>query len=439
MGTEVSSLELVQHSLKFRSSADGRPIPVHVSAPRELLKTRLPVVLLLHDSAVDPSPAAFVEEAFRQAAAWKSAMSESPPGLLVQVWGRGNSAWLGPAGKSLFDVWDELQHHFLMAPTASVIGFGSGGTGALQLAATFPERFHSVAAVNPWTDDRLFLPLGTKDYPVWEAAARKEIRPVDLAAKLTGKQVLVGHAPIGDSFAALAAMRHVEAFRNALTAAGIECRDISVRSNPFSEQHASLDLNAIWRSLACGGEGGSRKGVEFPRRLFWRPLSIVVGTLGESADSDAMRGFAERLCGRWLSGEDSCHPHLGRRELVKEIPILSDAHAIEETPDGDLVILGSPRLNLLAAKWPDRLAAKWPSKETDEFAILGRTFADPAAFVVARKERPDGHDGETWIASANSTDAWVDLDRLRFAFLPPVFVQPSSGEVLWMEQGERGA
>src|SRR5688572_4425095 len=149
-----------QHVLKVRSSVDGREIPFHVSAPSQLPKSPLPFAFLLHDSLVDPSPGAFVEEAFRRAEEWRSALVEGPPALLVQPWGRGNASWFGPAGRALFDVWEELQDHFRIAPTAALLGTGAGGEGAIQLAAHFSSRFSAVAAVNPWTDDRLNLPLG---------------------------------------------------------------------------------------------------------------------------------------------------------------------------------------------------------------------------------------------------------------------------------------
>lgn len=428
-----------QHLLKVRSPIDGKEIPYHVSAPNPLPKTPIPVVFLLHDTLEDPSPAAFIEEAFRSAAEWSAVLSDGPPGLLVQPWGRGNASWFGPAGRALFDVWNQLQDQFLIPSSAVLFGTGSGGTGAIQLAAKFSRRFHAVAAVNPWTDDQLLLPFGIDDHPSWEADARRMVHPVDLAEKLVGKTIALANVPGRNDFSAIAAKRHFGLVTEALGRNGVEWRDFSVKANLFSEAPAAIDLAAIWKMLvATNDDKTSSPGrLTYPNSLFWRPLSIVVGTLGETSENGLMQSLAERIRSRWLSGEESSNIAPGDRRLIQEIPIVSDSEAVAETPEGDLVVLGSPRLNLLAAKWADRLPATWPSNESDEFAILGRTFANHSAFAVAKSARPDGEDGNVWIVAAGSEDAWVDVDRVRFSFLPDVFVQPKPGEILWMNhQGE---
>jgi pimeloyl-ACP methyl ester carboxylesterase len=428
-----------QHLLKVRSPVDGMEIPYHVSAPNPLPSSPLPAVFLLHDALADPSPGAFIEEAFRAAADWKDALADGPPALLVQTWGRGNAAWCGAAGRALFDVWRDLEDQFLLNGFAALVGRGAGGTGALQLAAQFPHRVQAVAALDPWTDERLSLPFGTDDHPAWERDARRSIRPVDLAARFAGRVVLLGHASTGDAFASLTAKRHFDAMTMALAAADVEWQDFSAVNDPFTETKSDLDRGAIWNALARPLHEGRQPGGDHdgsPDSPFWRPLTVVVGTLGETEEVDALRGLAERIGSRWSSGEDSRNLAPGDRRLVQKIPVLDDSEAVAETPDGDLLLLGSPRLHLLAAKWKDRLGVAWPSSESDEFAVLGRTFAHPSALAAVRSKRPDGGDGRVTILTAGSYEAWAEADRLRFAFLPDVFVQAKPGELLWMNLDE---
>jgi hypothetical protein len=434
-GTANGMTAIDQHLLKIRSPVDGMEIPFHVSAPSPLPKSPIPLVFLLHDSLADPPPGAFIEQTFQTASEWSSILAGGPPTLLVQLWGRGNAGWFGPAGRALFDVWNELEDQFLLTGSAALFGIGSGGCGAIQLSGRFPERFHATAAVNPWSDERLFLPFGIDDHPVWEADARKAVRPTHLASRLVGKAVALAHVPLADAFRTQAAKRHFDCLVQSLNASGTAWRDFSTKVNPFSEKPATVHLPAMLRMLVEPPQASrpvDREKFAPPSALFWRSVSIVVGTLGETSEIDAMRRLAERIRERWLSGEDSCNLAPGDRRLVQEIPIVADSEAVKELPAGDLVVLGSPRLSLLSARWKDRLPISWPSNDSDEFVLLGRAFSNPAGFAAASSARPDGAEGRVWIVAAGSEEAWIDVDRVRFAFLPGVFVQPKPDEILWM-------
>jgi len=429
-----------QHLLKVRSPVDGKEIPYHVSAPNPLPTSPIPLVFLLHDTLADPSSSAFIELAFQTASNWSSALAMGPTALLVQPWGRGNAGWLGPAGRALFDVWNQLEDQFLLPDSAALFGVGAGGCGAIQLAAQFPERFRAVSAVNPWTDERLCLPFGIDDHPVWETDARRSVRPINLALKLAGKSIVLASVPVGDALSALAAKRHFACFVESLEKSGVEWHDFSVEAHPLFDTPPSLDLPRILRNLVESSNAGrspDREKLSMPPSMFWRSLSIVVGTLGETSEIDAMRRLAERIRDRWLSGEDSCNLAPRDRRLHQEIPIIVDSDAVAESPAGDLVVLGSPRLNLLAARWADRLAVSWPSNESDAFVLLGQAFSNPEAFAVASGSRPDGEDGRVWIVAAGSEAAWIDVDRVRFAFLSDVFIESKPDEILWMNH-ERG-
>ncbi|HVJ79786.1 MAG TPA: hypothetical protein VNC50_01850, partial [Planctomycetia bacterium] len=74
----------------------------------------------------------------------------------------------------------------------TIVGVGSGGLGALQLAAWFPFRFAGAAAIAPWTDDRLETPLGG-EWPAWEQLQRKAMTPRSLAINFANVPVLLHH------------------------------------------------------------------------------------------------------------------------------------------------------------------------------------------------------------------------------------------------------
>ena len=426
------------HVLKVRSSVDGREIPYHVSAPKPLPKTPLPLVFLLHDSLADPSAGAFIEETFRAAANWNKAMADGSPGLLVQSWGRGNGAWFGAGGRALFDVWEQVQDQFVVTAKAAVIGMGAGGTGALQLAAQLPDHFCAVSAINPWVDERLELEIGAAQAPAWESDARAQIRPVDLAPRLTKPAISLARASTGDALGDVVCKRHFRAMAAALEGHELWWRDLSVRARGFGDR-AELDVAAHWEFAASPRNNESSnewRWPEFPDGLFWRPATIVVGTLGETDETEVIRHLAERMRDRWLRGEDSNGVAQGDLRLIQDVTIIEDVQAAADHPAGDLVVLGAPRLNLLAAKWANRLEVAWPNEGADDFSVLGRAFTNPRALAVVRSARPDGENGSVWVVTAPSLEGWVDVDRLRFSFLPDVFVQAKPGEELWMNREE---
>jgi pimeloyl-ACP methyl ester carboxylesterase len=243
---------IARHLMYFRSSVDGADLPYLVCAPaaESAAAGRLPVVFLLHDHLRDPSPGGFIEEAFRRAAHWESALRSSCPALLIQPFGRGNAGWLGVAARDIFDVWEHVRHAYCCDPDAvSLVGIGAGGTGALQLAGWRPDRFSAIAAIGAWTDDRFDLPIGMSQWPVWEQPQRLAVNPLFLANNLTHMPIYLEHPWWFNGLSGTAGRAHYDAMVAQLSSLGVSPRTVEQPIRVSAVRTCPSAMDQLWAWL----------------------------------------------------------------------------------------------------------------------------------------------------------------------------------------------
>lgn len=167
--------------------------PYVASIPHPLddrLHKVLPVVVLLHDFLLEPTSKQFIESAFVHAAAWLPIQMRSMPAILLQPYAFGNSGWIGWGAVQLADALKALKSRFRLQPSRlALLGNGSGGTGALQLASLLPDAFDAIAAIDPQLSTNLDFSLESARPSAWEIPARKSIDPMELMSNLVGAKV----------------------------------------------------------------------------------------------------------------------------------------------------------------------------------------------------------------------------------------------------------
>jgi pimeloyl-ACP methyl ester carboxylesterase len=398
--------EFVQHLLYHPSPLDDVPQPYLVTAPEPLPSRALPVVVWLHDELTEPTPQGFLEHAFAQSAELRSAMNANPPALLVQPFGRGNASWMGPAGADLFAMLDHLDDRFHVGSVA-LMGCGAGADGAVQMAAWFPNRFASVALVGGGNDEAAEPSLGGDDGPEWEAAQRQAVTPDPTEVIAAGVPLLLADDRELHEDAAVSQSAH-----DYVWLFSTEERQPSGFANP--------QRSMTWRARPMG--------------LFWDRLSIVVGTLADDAEIAELRATAEILRRRWAAGEDSTRFDPGDRTTVVDYRIVADEDFVrdEAAYPGSLVALGSPRTNLLLARWAGELPLSWPDgRDSDAFEIAGVRYDDPSAVAFVLAARPNVERGMVYVLTCASPAGLETLARTNFAFFPDYLVRLPNRVLAW--------
>jgi hypothetical protein len=167
--------------------------------------------------------------------------------------------------------------------------------------------------------------------------------------------------------------------------------------------------------------------------LFWQGAVFVPGTMGDEAENLALRSFADAMSERWRSGADSTNPYPSNRKAAMEYPVLADSEFVgARSADRNLVVVGSPRTNLLLTRWRTRLPIRWMGDgPPDAFIVRGQTYDDPldAAFVVC--PRPDAPNHYLLIVSPASIAALGAADRVRVAHLPDFLIHRAEKVLAW--------
>lgn len=199
-----------RHVLRFPSPVDRREIPYVVSVPvatndgdAVAPAEKVPILVCLHDRLKNPTADGFLDTALVTAKRWESALAGALPALLVQPYGRGNAGWLNAAARDLAALFERLVDEFPQARGPRLlVGIGSGGTGALQLASRAPDAYAAVAAFGPWTGWNESSSAGASDRmeeasddsgPAWELPQRAAVAPLTLVGNLAALPIYLEH------------------------------------------------------------------------------------------------------------------------------------------------------------------------------------------------------------------------------------------------------
>lgn len=313
--------KIARHLLHHPSNVDDTKPPFIVCAPAELPATgNLPTVLLLHDVLEEPTAAGFVEEAFRLASDWLNVVSEHAPSILAIPFGRGNGGWLGAGGNDLFVMLEELRRQFPVDESAiSLLGIGAGGTGALQLAGWFPDRFAAVAAVGACTDPSLDFSLGSSQWPEWEQAQRDAMAPIALISNLRNMPIHLEHPWYFQGFGSNAARQHFERMMSHCVDEGIAIRTAEATGLMAFEKKAPVQRASLYEWLIAQQRTAQPATLEFsfetltPRAAVCQRVRIDRSLKpGRSARMEGLRSAkglrlktkrVEALTVQWIDGE----------------------------------------------------------------------------------------------------------------------------------------
>ncbi len=160
-------------------------------------------------------------------------------------------------------------------------------------------------------------------------------------------------------------------------------------------------------------------------QMRWEGIIFVPGTLGDDLETRTLRRVAEELQRRWTTGEDvpaideTNHAATVRYDIVADAEVTDDMMSRRH-----LVVIGSPRSNLLLARYHGRLGCEWPaSTESDHgpidpFRFRGDTHAHPSSGMVLLGPHPEYLGKYILTITGSSAEAIAQGTRLRMNLLP---------------------
>ena len=521
------------HVCHYRSRVDDADQPYVVTTPDAAPgSTPTSCVIWLHDTLAPATRDQFVEQALAVAHRWRDALEQAPtPTILLQPFGRGNAAWLGPGGRDLFDVLEVASAEYgVDADRVHLVGLGAGGTGALQLAAWFPDLWRSVAVCAAAVDDR--LDGAARPEAEWESQARESVRTVALARNLAPIPLYLEHPWWADGLAGTAHVDHFDVMVRELER--VEAQFKAVRERPLTTRretwptspsdllrwmlsspspsrnpwrHASftprsrrrgmriervasepgpcvvrveerpeefrirtsgvLDLaiqlnkrldvkldrdqfaaSALWETrdpsgwvrfhrLAASwtvepppnGAGGPRraKTAILPGPVLdmrWDGVVFVPGTLGDDAENRTMFRLAEAMRSSWVRGDDSPSLHPADATTLVDYAVAPDAAVTDELASRrHLVVIGSPRTNLLLTRYRAALGCQWPESAepgaaVEPFRVAGRLYNGTRDGLFLLGPNPDFPDRYLFLVTATTIEALANASLFRTAYMP---------------------
>jgi hypothetical protein len=163
-------------------------------------------------------------------------------------------------------------------------------------------------------------------------------------------------------------------------------------------------------------------------QMRWDGIVFVPGTLGDDLETRTLRRVAEELQKRWTLGEDvpavdeTNHAAVVRYDIVADGEITDDMMSRRH-----VVVIGSPRSNLLLARYHGRLGCEWPAPSEmndgsiDPFRFRGETYAQRSAGMVLLGPHPEFTGRYFFVITGTSADSIAQATRLRL-HLSPDFV-----------------
>ena len=98
--------------------------------------------------------------------------------------------------------------------------------------------------------------------------------------------------------------------------------------------------------------------------LRWEGVTFVVGTMGDDYETRTLERLANSLRLAWTDGSDTTACHPGDRALLVEYAVIADSEVTDELMSRrHLVALGSPRTNMLLARFRGRIGVDWSLRE----------------------------------------------------------------------------
>ncbi len=185
-----------------------------------------------------------------------------------------------------------------------------------------------------------------------------------------------------------------------------------------------------WRPVPAprGGKRAELGGPPFD--MFWDAVTIVVGTLGDEAETAAQRAFGADLAARWKSGADSACAHPGAGAVDLEFPVVADRDVADDPPfDQHLVLIGSPWTNLLAARWRERLPVQWNDRQAP--MVRGQAYGEPWDTVFALGPHPEAQDRYVFVIAPATPGALPFAARARVATLPDFLALRANQPQAW--------
>ncbi len=149
------------------------------------------------------------------------------------------------------------------------------------------------------------------------------------------------------------------------------------------------------------------------------------GDTGDDRETRTLRRVAEELQRRWTLGEDVPAIDETNHAATVRYDIVADGDVTDEMMSRrHLVVIGSPRSNLLLARYHGRLGCEWPAaSETDEepidpFRFRGETYAHPSAGMVLLGSHPEYAGRYLLTITGTSAASIAQATRLRMHLLP---------------------
>lgn len=540
------------HVLHYTSSVDDTDQPYVVAAP-EPIDGAVACIVLLHDTLFPASRDSFIEGALKEASRWQDALrSSNQPFVLVLPMGRGNGGWLGAGGRDLFDVLARVQGEFPIDPERIYLaGAGSGGTGALQVACWFPDRWCALAIAGPVIDDHDDLPSGSKDFPLWEQSSRQAHRVTSLLSNIGSTPILVEQPWWIDGLSGTAHPEHHRRLVSLLDRYAVNAevrldrplvpgpevwpsdpkalaewffsRPTGLSSNGRSHTSYSprsfaglvrverlaqagkpsvvkttsndktlviqtkgvadlavhaLDMESIrldrqkfvshvfepmidlhgwirfqqlgdsWHAVSTKRSKKSEgvvtpvtvKGTHLPGPVYdmrWDKVAFVVGTMGDDYETRTAERLAESMKLSWTDGSDSTTFHPGDRTSLVQYDVFADAEVTDEMMQGrHLVVIGTPRTNMVLARLRSRIGVDWPTIDDmedgiDPFRIEDKTYKDRQEGLFLLTANPDAPSRYLLVVTGASPEALASAARFRTAYFPDYLVFRGSDVRQW--------
>ncbi|MBX9656696.1 hypothetical protein K2Y11_24020 [bacterium] len=538
------------HVLHYTSSVDDTDQPYIVAAP-EPIDGAVACIVLLHDTLNPAHRDSFIEGALKEVSRWQEALrNSSQPFILLLPMGRGNAGWLGVGGRDLFDVLARAEAEFPIDPNRIYLaGAGAGGTGALQVACWFPDRWNAIAVAGPAIDDHDDLPLGAKDFPAWEQSARQAHRASLLLSNIGSTPILVDHpwwmdglsgtthpehhrrlSSLLDRHAANAEVHHdrpllpggeawprdpkslAEWFFSRPVGPSLNGRshtsfsprsfsgtvrverlaqpgkpsvvkamttekslviqtkgvaDLAVHAiemesvrldrqkfashviEPMLDRQGWIRFQQIGESWHAVSTKKTKKDDALPipvkspqlpgpiNDMRWDRVAFVVGTMGDDYETRTAERLAESIKLKWTDGSDSASFHPGDRTSLVQYDVLADAEVTDELMQSrHLVVIGTPRTNMLLARFQSRIGVEWTTSEEveegiDSFRIGGKTYKDRQEGLFLLTANPEAPTHYLLVVTGTTPEALASAARFRTNYLPDYVVYRGSDVRQW--------
>jgi len=221
--------------------------------------------------------------------------------------------------------------------------------------------------------------------------------------------------------------------------------------DPMLDRHGWVhfqQLGDTWHAVTTKkskkGEASSPpvlvKSLQLPGPVYdmrWDRVAFVVGTMGDDYETRTAERLAESMKLSWTDGSDSTSFHPGDRSSLVQYDVLADAEVTEELMQSrHLVLIGTPRTNMLLARFRGRIAVDWPviddvEEGLDPFRIADKTYKDRQEGLFLLTANPDSLARYLLVVTGTSAEAIAWGARFRTAYLPDYLVYRGTDVRQW--------